>query len=136
MPGAVWRVHPGTEDQLPDPFIEALEGPGQSPAYRGVAYVVFEDLPLDSFGNRLPQLSFEVIRPSPDPGSMEQLVRAVNLIPAAGEFIYATETVTRTGAAPGAWEEARGPRARVVAMARQSPRTRMGSRACPILLPH
>lgn len=108
IPGAVWRVHKGTEDQLPDPFIDALEGPGQSPAYRGVAYVVFEDLPLDSFGNRLPQLSFEVIRPSPDPGSMEQLVRAVNLIPAAGEFIYATETVTRTGVAPGAWETGEG----------------------------
>jgi hypothetical protein len=108
VPGAVWRVHKGTEDQLPDPFIDTLEGPGQTPAYRGVAYVVFEDLPLDAFGNRLPQLSFEVIRPSPDPGSMEQMVHAVNLIPAAGEFIYATETVTRTGAAPGAWKTGDG----------------------------
>ena len=33
-----------------------------APAYRGTAYVVFEDLPLARFGNRLPQLSFEVFR--------------------------------------------------------------------------
>ena len=72
---------------MPDPFIEAKEGAGQAPAYRGVAYVVFEDLALESFGNRLPQLSFEVIRPSPDPGAMERLVRAVNLIPSPGEFV-------------------------------------------------
>ena len=41
------------------PLIEAIEGSGQAPAYRGTAYIVFEDLPLDAFGNRLPQLSFE-----------------------------------------------------------------------------
>jgi hypothetical protein len=103
VPGAVIRVHLGTESQMPDPFIEAKEGAGQAPAYRGVAYVVFEDLALESFGNRLPQLSFEVIRPSPDPAAMERLVRAVNLIPSAGEFVYATQTVTRTTAAPGLW---------------------------------
>ncbi len=108
VPGAVIRVHLGTESQMPDPFIEAKEGAGQAPAYRGVAYVVFEDLALESFGNRLPQLSFEVIRPSPDPGAMERVVRAVNLIPSAGEFVYATETVTRTTAAPGLWGSSGG----------------------------
>jgi hypothetical protein len=108
VPGAVIRVHLGTESQMPDPFIEAKEGAGQAPAYRGVAYVVFEDLALETFGNRLPQLSFEVIRPSPDPAAMERLVRAVNLIPSAGEFVYATETVTRTTAAPGLWGSSGG----------------------------
>ena len=33
-----------------------------APAYRGTAYIVFEDLPLREFGNRMPQLSFEVHR--------------------------------------------------------------------------
>jgi hypothetical protein len=108
VPGAVIRVHLGTESQMPDPFIEMKEGAGQAPAYRGVAYVVFEDLALESFGNRLPQLSFEVIRPSPDPAAMERLVRAVNLIPSAGEFVYATQTVTRTTAAPGLWNNGGG----------------------------
>lgn len=49
------RIYPGSETQQPDPLIEAIEGVGQAPAYRGVAYIVFEDLPLEAFGNRLPQ---------------------------------------------------------------------------------
>lgn len=101
--GVVWRVYLGTEDQLPDAFIESVEGAGQVPAYRGLAYVVFEDLALAEFGNRLPQLSFEVIRPPSDPGSLEQLVGAVNLIPSAGEFVYATEAVTKSEPPPGSW---------------------------------
>lgn len=40
------RVYTGGPDQLPDPLIEAIEGAGLVPAYRGTAYVVFEDLPL------------------------------------------------------------------------------------------
>lgn len=94
--GAVWRVHTGSEAQLPDPFVEAKMGTGNAPAYRGLAYVVFEELPLEKFGNRLPQLSFEVIRPTLADGSAESLIRAVNLIPGAGEFVYATETITRS----------------------------------------
>ena len=45
-----------------DDFLEAKEGGRQVPAYRGIAYVVFDDMPLDRFGNRLPQLNFEVFR--------------------------------------------------------------------------
>jgi hypothetical protein len=41
--------------------IEALEGAGNVPAYRGVAYVVFDDLPLADYGNALPNIEFEVI---------------------------------------------------------------------------
>ena len=51
-----WRLYRGTEDQLPDPLIEAIEGEGEAPAYRGLAYIVFEDLPVDAFGARLPPL--------------------------------------------------------------------------------
>ena len=96
LPGAVLRVYTGTETQLPDPFITAKMGAGNAPAYRGLAYVVFEELPLEKFGNRIPQLSFEVIRPTLADGSAESLIRAVNLIPGAGEFVYATETITRS----------------------------------------
>src|SRR3954449_585048 len=35
------RVHRGSEDQAPDDLIVAKEGAGNSPAYRGLAYVVF-----------------------------------------------------------------------------------------------
>lgn len=56
-----FRVHKGTETQSPDrrllAKIEEREGPGTCPAYLGVAYMVFEEVPLEYFGNRLPQVS-------------------------------------------------------------------------------
>ena len=57
------NIYPGSQDQLPDPLMEAIEGQGLVPAYRGTAYVVIENLALADFGNRVPQLSFEVVRP-------------------------------------------------------------------------
>ncbi len=55
------RLHTGAGDQEPDPLIAAAEGSASCPAFRGVAYVVFEDLELGDFGNRIPALSFEVL---------------------------------------------------------------------------
>jgi Putative phage tail protein len=54
-------VYLGTEDQLPDPMIEAHEGVGEVPAHRGLAYLLFADLPLAAFGNRIPSVSAEVM---------------------------------------------------------------------------
>ncbi|MGU3456764.1 glycoside hydrolase TIM-barrel-like domain-containing protein [Brevundimonas sp. M1A4_2e] len=94
MTGVTMRLHRGTEDQMPDPLIEAVEG--QAPAYRGTAYVVFEDLPLDAYGDRAPQLSFEVFRrPQGAEPQMEDRLEGVCLIPGAGEFCLATEPVMR-----------------------------------------
>lgn len=91
-----WRLHSGAEDQAPDALIEAIEGAENAPAYRGLAYIVFEDLPLEAFGNTIPQLSFEVVRPVRNGGArLEDRVRGVCLIPGAGEFVYATEPVFR-----------------------------------------
>lgn len=100
LSGTVHRIYDGSEGQTSDPLIEMIEG--DAPAYRGTAYVVFEDLPLDAFGNRLPQLSFEIVRVPPgdaEPG-LSQSVTGVNIIPASGEFVYATEIV-REQFAPG-----------------------------------
>ncbi|MDX2235065.1 MAG: glycoside hydrolase/phage tail family protein [Hyphomonadaceae bacterium] len=94
------RVHRGGEEQPVDPLIEAIEGADDAPAYRGVAYVVFEDLPLEDFGNAMPQLCFEVVRaPAASGPRLESMARAVCLIPASGEFVYATEPVRRVVAA-------------------------------------
>lgn len=90
--GVAMRVYHGTEDQTPDPLIEAVEG--SAPAYRGTAYVVFEDLPLGPYGDRLPQLSFEVSR-RPEGEGLETMLAGVCLIPGAGEFVLATEPVMR-----------------------------------------
>lgn len=53
-------IYYGTVDQLPDPTIEAVEGVGEVSANRGFAYVVFADWYLTEFGNRIPQLEFEL----------------------------------------------------------------------------
>jgi hypothetical protein len=63
---ALMTVYLGTEDQLPDPTIEAHEGVGNVEAYRGVAYVVFKDMPLSNYGNRLPNFSFEMTSDTPE----------------------------------------------------------------------
>lgn len=59
------RIYLGTDTQEPDPriqaTIDALHGAGSTPAYRGVAYIVFEELPLEKLGNRLPQVSVEAV---------------------------------------------------------------------------
>ena len=54
------RVHAGGEAQMPDPLIQAVEGADRTPAYRGLAYIVMERLYITPYGNRLPQLTFEV----------------------------------------------------------------------------
>ncbi|MDQ0454275.1 baseplate multidomain protein megatron [Rhizobium paknamense] len=84
------RFYTGAEDQALDPLIAAKQGEENCPAYRGVAYVVFERLPLDDFGNRIPVLQFEVMRTV---GRLESAIRAVTIIPGATEHGYATTKV-------------------------------------------
>lgn len=97
--GLMMRVYTGTRDQLPDPKIEAVEGVGMVPAYRGTAYVVIEDLELGPYGNRVPQFTFEVMRPSQAEEESAELdpvrsVRGVALLPGSGEYALATTPVT------------------------------------------
>lgn len=84
------RIYHGDEEQEPDSLITAKQGAGKAPAYRGTAYVVFERMALANYGNRLPQLSFEVVRSI---GRLENKIKAVQLIPGASEFIYDTKPI-------------------------------------------
>lgn len=58
-----FRVYRGTEDQMPDPRIEADLGVGNCPAWRGRAYIVFDDMELTSYGNSVAgvQVKVEVV---------------------------------------------------------------------------
>lgn len=87
------RVYKGDANQTPDPKIVAVEG--EAPAYRGLAYVVLEDLALEPFFNRVPQFTFEVMRPAaPDAplelNDMARQVQGVCIIPGTGEYSLAT----------------------------------------------
>ena len=63
----VFRFYDGSEDQPVDPLIGSIEGIASTPAYRGLALAVFENLELAEFGNRIPFLTFEVIADAGSP---------------------------------------------------------------------
>lgn len=92
-----YTFYKGDLTQLPDPVIASIEGLDRTPAYRGTSYIVFEDLQLADFGNRIPQLNFEVFR-QPLKDSVEGLalheqIKGVCLIPGTGEYSLATSPV-------------------------------------------
>ncbi|MEM8822167.1 MAG: glycoside hydrolase/phage tail family protein [Pseudomonadota bacterium] len=90
------RVYTGTEDQLPDALIEAVDGADRASAFRGTAYVVIEDLELGPYGNRIPQFSFEVVRAAEGVDGAEDVASAVQgvaIVPGTGEYALATTAV-------------------------------------------
>ena len=88
------RIYKGSETQMPDSLISAIEGASKTPAYRGLCYVVFEDFPLADFGNRIPNFSFEVKKKALyadyNNQTVEEMITGVTMIPAGGEFVYDT----------------------------------------------
>ena len=58
--GGALRVYLGHGDQQCDPLIASAHAAG-CPAFRGLAYCVFEGLQLADFGNRIPALTFEIV---------------------------------------------------------------------------
>jgi hypothetical protein len=83
--GLTIRFYRGSEGQEADSLIEAKQGEGAAPAYRGLCYLVFERLPLTEFGNRIPNITVELCRVA---GELEPLIRSVTVIPGATEFGY------------------------------------------------
>lgn len=95
------RLHGGVNRYRADPVVEAVEGVGSAPAFANLSYVVFEDLSLEPFAGRIPNLSFEVVA---DGGTADdwlaELVGTASLgVPSAG---LKAETVSGYIAAGGA----------------------------------
>jgi len=61
-----FKIYYGTDDQLPNPRYEAAKGVGKASAFRGLAYVVFEDFQLADYGNTLQaaEFKFEIVQVS------------------------------------------------------------------------
>jgi len=74
-----FRIYLGTDTQQPDTRMEASLGVGNVPAYRGLAYIVFDDFDLTNYGNSLAgaQFKFEVINTAT---SLTESVKAASLI--------------------------------------------------------
>jgi hypothetical protein len=90
------RAYLGTDDQGPDPKISAVEGAGKTPAYRGLVYIVFDEMNLDKFGNRLPQITAEVIRPLASEGENTELIANAVAMKTGGEFLMGTTNFIKT----------------------------------------
>jgi hypothetical protein len=56
-----FQVHTGSTSQGVSSIIEAHEG-ASTPAYRGYSYIVFNDVLLERFGNRFPNVEVEVVQ--------------------------------------------------------------------------
>lgn len=95
-----YRFYPGSETQMPDHLIEAHQGVGKTPAFRGLAYVVIDNLSLGEFGNRIPNFIFEIkrnIKTYNKTGEvpLEERIKAMVIIPGSGEFVYDTEVQSK-----------------------------------------
>ncbi|AXA66757.1 phage tail protein [Pseudomonas oryzihabitans] len=55
-----WRLYLGDDGQQPDARYEADVGPGNAPAFRGLAYLVFYDFDLTDYANTLQASQFKV----------------------------------------------------------------------------
>jgi len=84
------RIYTGSETTTADSLIQAHVGAADTPAYRGIAYVVFENLQLENYNNNTPNLEFEVVEGS-EVGFVGQL--AGNPSTASYSFIY--ESINR-----------------------------------------
>lgn len=85
----------GSETQTPSAIMERYKGAGNVPAYRGIAYVVIEDMPLAEYGNRIPNFTFEVLRKTQFSPSVEDKVKSIMMIPGSGEFVYSRDVISK-----------------------------------------
>ena len=89
-----YRVYMGDEEQLPDSLIVSIEGAANTPAFRGMAYVIFENFPMANYGNRIPNFTFEVqkkyLAADYNDQILENMITGMVMIPGSGEFVYDT----------------------------------------------
>lgn len=95
--GGAMRFYRGHGDQPSDALMAAALG-SLCPAYRGRAHVVFEELQLADFGNRIPALSFEVFAGSGD-DLLGVLLEPVGAVADAGTAIAGLEGFALEGGA-------------------------------------
>jgi len=76
-----FAIYLGTEDQLPDPTLEAIHGVGNTPYYRGTAYIVVKDDDVTDMRGAAAQWKFEVLQAGTDEAIT---VEVPNLAPRPG----------------------------------------------------
>lgn len=68
---------PGDDDQLPSSVIEAIEGTGNVPGYRGSSYVMLQNLNLSKWGGTVPE--FKALIEEASSRTLDEVVSAICL---------------------------------------------------------
>ncbi|MGE4486377.1 MAG: phage tail protein [Synergistaceae bacterium] len=79
-----FRFYTGSETQLPDSLIEDDKGAENTPAHRGLCMIVFDDLPLANYGNRIPNITAEITYNRED---TQPYIRATNISNPVSSFV-------------------------------------------------
>jgi len=101
LSGINYTVYNGDETQMPNSTMQAYLGAANVPAFRGLAYIVFDNFPLEQYNNSVPNFTFDVRRTNflektiADKIKPEQMITGVNIIPASGESVYDTIVQTK-----------------------------------------
>lgn len=76
----LFTVYLGTDTQTADPLIQADKGTDNVPAYCGLAYIVFDNLPLDKYGNSLmgAQVKVELVSVGSAVHTIEQVAESAS----------------------------------------------------------
>lgn len=63
------------------------------PNFQNLCYVVFANFPLNNFGNRIPNFTFEISNniETEEQSSLRNAIKGITIIPGSGEFVYDTE---------------------------------------------
>lgn len=69
-----FTIYYGTEDQMPDPSMITLFGEGNCNANRGQAYIVFQNINLINYGNRVPNFTFEIAASGTSQNQLSQAI--------------------------------------------------------------
>jgi hypothetical protein len=91
------RGYNGDEFQLPDPLIAQwvslyVSSPTSCPAYRGLAYLVFQDVDLSHYGNRMPNVTAAWTTSWEDKVITRQLMRFAGDVSPSGVWIQGVAT--------------------------------------------
>jgi len=86
-------------------LLASAEAVGQCPAYRGLAYAVFEDLQLADFGNRIPSFTFELFERD-DPLTLASIISCLSH---GGISSHSEQSVTGFAGAGASLSEALSP---------------------------
>ncbi len=83
-------IYKGDENQLPNPTIQSYKGFENTPAFRGLCYVVIRNFSLNRYDGRIPNFSFDVVcKKSLE--NQNSMIKSICVIPGSGEFVYDTK---------------------------------------------